>query len=72
MSHTDQFLFDKRLVEKNIRRGLVTRKQYNAHLKTLSDVGDNLEHLELEEDSEEAEEAEAVETAEAAEPAVEA
>ena len=69
MSHTDQFLFDKRLVEKNIRRGLVTRKQYNAHLKTLSDVGDNLEHLELEEDSEEAE---AVETAEAAEPAVEA
>jgi len=66
MSHSDQFLFDKRLVEKNIRRGLVTRKEYNAYLKSIEDSTENLEHLELEEESEEGEEAEA------AEPAVEA
>ncbi|HVV52884.1 MAG TPA: hypothetical protein VHO06_24700 [Polyangia bacterium] len=31
-------LFDKRTVERNIKKGLVTRKDYEKHLKTLDDV----------------------------------
>ena len=31
-------LFDKRTVERNIKKGLVTRKDYDKHLKTLDDV----------------------------------
>ena len=31
-------LFDKRTVDRNIKKGLVTRKDYDKHLKTLEDV----------------------------------
>jgi hypothetical protein len=31
-------LFDKRTVERNIKKGLVTRKDYDKYLKTLEDV----------------------------------
>ncbi|HEX3905562.1 MAG TPA: hypothetical protein VH853_22245 [Polyangia bacterium] len=31
-------LFDKRTVDRNIKKGLVTRKDYDKHLKTLDDV----------------------------------
>jgi hypothetical protein len=31
-------LFDKRTVERNIKKGLITRKDYEKHLKTLDDV----------------------------------
>ena len=31
-------LFDKRTVERNIKKGLVTRKDYEKYLKTLEDV----------------------------------
>jgi hypothetical protein len=31
-------LFDKRTVDRNIKKGLVTRKDYEKHLKTLPDV----------------------------------
>ncbi|HXT94945.1 MAG TPA: hypothetical protein VN853_01510 [Polyangia bacterium] len=31
-------LFDKRTVDRNIKKGLVTRKDYEKHLKTLDDV----------------------------------
>jgi hypothetical protein len=31
-------LYDKRTVERNIKKGLVTRKDYEKYLKTLDDV----------------------------------
>ena len=31
-------LFDKRTIERNIKKGLVTRKDYEKHLKTMEDV----------------------------------
>ena len=33
-------LYDKRTVERNIKKGLLTRKDYEKHLKTLDDVAD--------------------------------
>ena len=33
-------LLDKRTVERNIKKGLLTRKDYEKHLKALEDVGD--------------------------------
>ena len=32
-------LFDKRTIERNIKKGLLTRKDYEKHLKSLDDVG---------------------------------
>jgi hypothetical protein len=32
-------LFDKRTVERSIKKGLITRKDYEKHLKSLEDVG---------------------------------
>ena len=37
---SDSRMFDVRLVERNIRRGLMTRKELDKHLKTLPDVKD--------------------------------
>jgi hypothetical protein len=31
-------LYDKRTVERSIKKGLLTRKDYEKHLKTLDDV----------------------------------
>ena len=33
-------LFDKRTVERNIKKGLISRKDYEKYVKTLDDVGD--------------------------------
>jgi hypothetical protein len=33
-------LFDKRTVDRNIKKGLLTRKDYEKHLKALDDVAD--------------------------------
>ena len=33
-------LYDRRTVERNIKKGLLTRKDYEKHLKTLDDVAD--------------------------------
>jgi hypothetical protein len=35
-------LFDRRVVERNIKKGLITRKDYEKHLKSLSDVAGNI------------------------------
>jgi hypothetical protein len=32
-------LYDKRTVERSIKKGLLTRKDYDKHLKTLEDIG---------------------------------
>ena len=33
-------LFDKRTVERNIKRGLISRKDYDKYLKSLDDIAD--------------------------------
>jgi hypothetical protein len=33
-------LFDKRTVDRNIKKGLISRKDYDKFLKSLDDVGD--------------------------------
>ena len=33
-------LYDRRTVERNIKKGLITRKDYEKHLKALDDVAD--------------------------------
>jgi len=38
----DPVLFDRRIVERNIKRGLITRKDYEKFLKSLSDSADKL------------------------------
>jgi hypothetical protein len=35
-------LYDRRVVERNIKKGLVSRKDYNQHLKSLPDVAGNI------------------------------
>jgi hypothetical protein len=35
-------LFDRRVVERNIKKGLVTRKDYDKHLKALGDTAANI------------------------------
>ena len=38
----DPILFDRRIVERNIKRGLITRKDYEKFLKSRPDVSDNI------------------------------
>lgn len=38
----DARLFDTRTVERNIKRGLITRKDFERYLKALSDAGNNV------------------------------
>ena len=33
-------LYDRRTVDRNIKKGLLTRKDYEKHLKSLDDVAD--------------------------------
>jgi hypothetical protein len=45
----EEVLFDVRLVERHIRAGLVTRKEYEEHLKKLEDMTEQGDVLNLEE-----------------------
>ena len=45
----DPRLFDLRVVERNIKRGLVTRKEYERFLKSLPEVGAKIAPAEPEE-----------------------
>ncbi len=38
----DVRLFDARVVERNIKRGIITRKDYEKYLKSLADAKDKL------------------------------
>jgi len=38
----DVRLFDLRTIERNIKRGLITRKEYERHLKSLPDASGNV------------------------------
>jgi hypothetical protein len=35
-------LFDRRVVERNIKKGIITRKDYEKHLKSLDDKATNV------------------------------
>jgi hypothetical protein len=37
---TEPRIYDKRTVERNIKKGLLTRKDYEKHLKALEDIAD--------------------------------
>lgn len=43
------WLFDKRVMRRNQRRGLITEDDYQAYLKSLPDVSDNMMTLEEDE-----------------------
>lgn len=70
-NQTDEKLFDVRVVERNINKGLITREEYEEYLAGLDDREDNAEKLEATfehgvlEDDEEDEEAEGEEAEEA-------
>jgi len=38
MSQPNDFRFDKRIIEKNLRTGVVTQQEYEAYLKKLKDL----------------------------------
>jgi hypothetical protein len=38
----DPILFDRRIVERNIKRGLITRKDYEKFLKSRPDVAEKI------------------------------
>ena len=40
-SEFDERLFDRRVVEKNLRAGLITQKDYERFLKSLDDDAEN-------------------------------
>ena len=40
-SEFDESLFDLRVVEKNLRSGLISRKDYEKYLKSVEDDADN-------------------------------
>jgi hypothetical protein len=42
-------LYDKRIIERNVRKGLLQRKDYDKYLKELPDVADNMQVVELDE-----------------------
>ena len=60
----DEKLVDRRTVERNIQKGLLTQKDYEGYLGKLKDAEDNAETVSLEEDEPAGEEA-AAETDEA-------
>ena len=41
----EMHLLDIRIVERNIEKGLITRKAYNKHIKDLADVTDKSEAI---------------------------
>jgi len=44
----DARLFDTRTVERNIKRGIITRKEYERFLKSLADAAPNVAPAETE------------------------
>jgi len=59
----DEQLVDRRTVERNIEKGLLTRKDYEGYLGKLKDAEDNAETVSLEEEEEAVEGEEAEEAA---------
>lgn len=58
MAEIPDRLVDKRIVERNIRKGLIHRKDYEKFLKELHDAGDNAELVHVGGDADEGDESE--------------
>lgn len=41
----DLHVYDTRLVERNMKRGLISRKDYDKHVKSLPDVKDKVKPI---------------------------
>lgn len=39
--------FDKRIIDRNIKRGTTTKEEYDNHMAGLNDVADNAEDVEV-------------------------
>ncbi len=52
MKKREEFLYDVRVASRNIREGLITKKDYDKHLSALPDVESNSEPLVIEDESE--------------------
>ena len=50
--YTEIFLFDRRLVERNKRKGLITQEEYERYLAALPDVSANIDLAEIPESGE--------------------
>ena len=50
MSDVPESLVDKRVVERNISKGRVDKKDYDKHLESLPDVAENAAEVEVERD----------------------
>ena len=48
MAKMDDQVVDKRIVERNIQKGLLTRDALEKHLAKLPDVADNAEYVSVE------------------------
>lgn len=44
----DEMVFDKRIMERNVRVGLITRKELDTHIKQLKDLGEDATSIESE------------------------
>ena len=50
MTKKEEFLYDVRIAERNIKDGSLSKKEYEKHLKSLPDVEEKGEPLIIEED----------------------
>jgi hypothetical protein len=48
----DEQLVDRRIVDRNIKKGLIDRKEYDKYLDGLDDTSENMEYVSLEEEEE--------------------
>ncbi len=48
MKDKDQFLYDVRIVDRNLKEGKITQAEYKKYLKSLDDAEDKGEPLEFE------------------------
>lgn len=48
MAEYHPLLIDKRIVDRNIAKGLIKRKDFEKHLESLADAGENAEMVSFE------------------------
>ena len=44
--HMDSFIFDRRVVRRNIEKGFITQQEYLDHIKNLPDMAEQCEQVE--------------------------
>jgi hypothetical protein len=52
MAEIHPHLVDKRILERNFKKGTVTRKDYEKYLKDLPDASDNMEVVSIDDEEE--------------------